>query len=107
MSGYCQGMNFVVGRLVKYLTEEEAFWVFTMLIESLMPLDYYSQMVGVQSDAKIFHDLIRECLPMIHYHFTQLHFDPMFFSLNWFICLFCDKLPEKVLLAVRNDLLWI
>lgn len=40
-------MNFVLGRLIKYLTEEEAFWVFSMLIESILPIDFYTQMVGV------------------------------------------------------------
>jgi hypothetical protein len=40
--GYCQGMNFILGRLIKILPEEEAFWVFTMLIESILPLDYYT-----------------------------------------------------------------
>jgi len=39
--GYCQGMNFILGRLIKFLSEEEAFWVFTLLIESVLPLDYY------------------------------------------------------------------
>lgn len=40
--GYCQGMNFILGRLIKFLSEEEAFWVFTLLIESILPLDFYS-----------------------------------------------------------------
>jgi hypothetical protein len=24
--GYCQGMNFIVGRMLQYMNEEEAFW---------------------------------------------------------------------------------
>lgn len=61
--GYCQGMNFVLGRLIKYLTEEEAFWVFSMLIESILPIDFYTQMVGVQNEVKIFQDLLKEYQP--------------------------------------------
>lgn len=30
--------------------EEEAFWIFTMMVESMLPLDYYSNMVGVLID---------------------------------------------------------
>lgn len=45
--GYVQGMNFIVGRLIKYLNEEESFWVFTMIIESILPIDYYTKMIGV------------------------------------------------------------
>ena len=39
--GYQQGMNFIVGRLRKYLEEEETFWAFAMIIESYLPLDYF------------------------------------------------------------------
>ena len=30
--------------------EEEAFWIFAMMVESMLPLDYYSNMVGVLID---------------------------------------------------------
>lgn len=35
--------------------EEEAFWIFVMLVESILPLDYYSNMVGALIDQKIFY----------------------------------------------------
>ena len=48
--GYCQGMNFIVGRLLQFMNEEEAFWTLTMIIETILPIDYYSNMVGVLVD---------------------------------------------------------
>lgn len=30
--------------------EEIAFWIFTMMLESILPLDYYSNMIGVLID---------------------------------------------------------
>lgn len=30
--------------------EEDAFWIFTMMVESILPLDYYSNMVGALID---------------------------------------------------------
>lgn len=48
--GYCQGMNFIVGRLLKFMDEESAFWTLTMVVETILPLDYYSNMVGVLID---------------------------------------------------------
>lgn len=48
--GYCQGMNFIVGRLLQFMNEEEAFWTLTMIIETILPIDYYSNMVGVLID---------------------------------------------------------
>ena len=36
---------------VKEITdEEEAFWIFAMIVESLIPLDYYSNIVGALVD---------------------------------------------------------
>lgn len=89
-------MNFVLGRLIKILFEEEAFWVFTLLIEDILPLDYYTQMIGVQSDVQIFKTLIKDHLPQIDKKFQELRFDPVYFCLNWFVCLFTDKLSENV-----------
>jgi len=39
--GYCQGFNFIVGRLLQVMTEEESFWTFSCIIENLMPVDYF------------------------------------------------------------------
>jgi hypothetical protein len=73
--GYCQGMNFLVGLILKVFNsytgespadlaesesiEEKAFWTFTMLLESILPLDYYSNMVGVLIDQKIFYTVFQ------------------------------------------------
>jgi TBC1 domain family member 8/9 len=48
--GYCQGMNFIVGNLLKYLNEEESFWVFVTITENILPIDYYSDMLGILVD---------------------------------------------------------
>ena len=49
--GYCQGMNFVAGRLLQILDDEEdVFWVLTCLLESILPVDYYSIISGVLVD---------------------------------------------------------
>jgi hypothetical protein len=96
MIGYCQGMNFIVGRLMKHTkSEESTFWLFTMLIENILPLNYYTQMVGVRVEVKVFDKLIEHYLPKVYRHLLRYQFETLFFSLNWFICLFCDKLDEK------------
>ncbi|CDW84002.1 tbc1 domain family member 2b [Stylonychia lemnae] len=99
--GYSQGMNFILGRLIKFLTETEAFWVFTMLIESVLPIDYFCQFIGVEAESWIYKQLIKEQLPHIHQKFEELirdysDFDPRYLFLNWFVCLFSDKLSEDV-----------
>ena len=49
--------------MIKIMTEEETFWVFAMLIESILPIDYYCHMVGIQTEVKVFNDLIKKYVP--------------------------------------------
>ena len=90
-------MNFIIARIMKILqNEEEVFWVFAMLIETILPIDFYTHMAGVHTDTKLFSFYIKQYLPLISEKFESLNFDPMFFSVNWFVCLFTDKLDENV-----------
>ena len=51
--GYTQGMNFILGRMIQVLkSDEETFWTFTMLLEKILPFDYYIQMMGVSANVK-------------------------------------------------------
>ena len=56
--GYCQGFNFIAGRLLQVLEEEECFHVMCQIIECVMPLDYYQLMVGARIDQKIMEQLL-------------------------------------------------
>jgi hypothetical protein len=40
VQGYIQSMNYIVGRLLMVLEEEEAFWVFVLIMEKYLPIDY-------------------------------------------------------------------
>ena len=33
-------MNYIVGRLILILEEDEAFWVFVIIMENYLPIDY-------------------------------------------------------------------
>jgi len=72
--GYCQGFNFIVGRLLQVMTEEEAFWTFTCIIETMMPIDYYANMQGALVDQKIVEALLLRTLPDLHAHFEANFF---------------------------------
>ena len=41
--GYNISMCTIVGRLIEVLSEEEAFWVFVLIMEKYLPLDYMLQ----------------------------------------------------------------
>jgi len=63
--GYCQGFNFFVGRILEafstphYLAQEETFWVMCQIVETLLPLDYYANLVGALIDQKVFESLLQ------------------------------------------------
>lgn len=61
-------MNFIVGRMLQYMTEEQAFWTLTQIVETMLPLDYYSNMVGILVDQKVFNRLVQRLLNKLHYH---------------------------------------
>lgn len=58
------------------MNEEEAFWTTTMILETILPLDYYSNMIGVLIDQKVFFELLKKKLPDIVEHLNKLNFDP-------------------------------
>ena len=53
------------------MSEEESFWMLTVLLESFIPLDYYSKMVGVIIDDNILNKLIEERMPDLYDHLVN------------------------------------
>lgn len=66
------------------------------IVESLMPLDYYSNLVGALIDQKVFSCLMREKIPDLAAHFERLDFDPSLIAFQWFACYFSYNLPFEV-----------
>lgn len=56
------------------MTEEEAFWTFTRIIESLMPPDYYANMLGASVDMKVVTELVASKMPALFAHFQATGF---------------------------------
>ena len=64
--GYCQGLNFVVNFLITMqFTEEEAFWILSNIIETVIPMDYYTNMIGVVTDQQLFLAILKLMHPEI------------------------------------------
>jgi|LauGreDrversion4_2_1035121.scaffolds.fasta_scaffold204776_1 hypothetical protein len=73
-------MNYIVGRMLHYMEEEEAFWTLTAIAESILPLDYYSNMLGALVDQIVFKKLIQRFLNRLHYKLKKLKFDTQVLS---------------------------
>ena len=69
-------MNFIACRLLRILNEEETFWLISMTLESLLPLDYFTNMVGVLIDQQVFKELMLRLMPKISSHLEEIGFDP-------------------------------
>lgn len=64
VQGYIQSMNYIVGRLIQVLEEEEAFWVFVLIMEKYMPIDYMLEgLTGAMTDQKVFEHIVNYRYP--------------------------------------------
>lgn len=130
-TGYCQGMNFLAAMLLCVMDkgglgkpeppadasssdaaasslhvstgEEGAFWMMVVLVERLLPSDYFTDgLTGVRVDSEILVDLMKERLPSLHAHLKKhelLMLLPMV-TTQWFISLFVYWLPTETLLRL-------
>lgn len=87
--GYCQGMNNIVLMILKVVNDEEAaFWLFCMIIECVLPLDYYSMMIQVLIDQKVLMHLLSTKNPKFLQKYSDLEVELIMKSFQWFICLY-------------------
>ncbi|KAJ1495174.1 rab-GTPase-TBC domain-containing protein [Baffinella frigidus] len=99
--GYCQGLNFIAGMMLLFVSEEQTFWLLATLLEQVLPKDYYARdLTGCNVDLRVFSSLLEKKLPKLHKHFLASGLSVEFFGLEWFIALFAKTLPTETLLRV-------
>ncbi len=89
-------MNFIVGTLLMYLSEEESFWMLNtlttnyglrdMLITGFPKNDLINYQLGC---------LINAYLPKLHKYLKRFEITPSYFTPQWFITLFSYDLATK------------
>ncbi|KAF2768357.1 TBC-domain-containing protein [Teratosphaeria nubilosa] len=91
--GYCQAMNIVVAALLIYLSENQAFYLLSVLCDRFLP-GYYSQtMYGTLLDQKVFESLVEKTMPIIWEHLTTHDVQLSVVSLPWFLSLYINSMP--------------
>ena len=98
--GYCQGMNFIGGRLLLIMgSEEQTFWLFVQIMEKILSIIYYSELVGIVVETTIIENLISFYFPKLQEYFINNNFNVPLrnFIHKWMVGLFTQTLsPEMV-----------
>jgi hypothetical protein len=113
VQGYIQSMNYIVGRLIQVLEEEEAFWVFVLIMEKYMPIDYMLEgLTGAMTDQKVFEHIVNYRYPQILEKFNELKLHEgsevtsraVFQNkvMEWFSSLFTVNIPKDLSFAIMD-----
>ena len=98
--GYCQGMNFLVARLLYIMEDEEkVFWIFVQIIEKFLSLLNYQELTGIIIETTLIETLIAYYLPELNNFLIKKDFviTTSNFIHKWIVCLFAQTLkPEMV-----------
>lgn len=103
--GYCQGLNFIAGMMLLVLEEQQAFWLMVVLLEDMLPSDYYARdLSGCNVDLRVFQDLVAMRQPKLWKHMQKAGLGTEVFCLEWFIALFSKTMPTETVLRVWDTL---
>jgi len=97
--GYCQGMNFIVCRLLLIMNnEEQAFWIFIQIIEKILPIIYYSDLAGIIIDTTIIDAFLSFYLSNFYNYLVENSFKLSLsnFIHKWMVSLFTQALSPEI-----------
>ena len=97
--GYCQGMNFIVCRLLLIMdNEEQAFWIFIQIIEKILPIIYYSDLAGIIIDTTIIDTFLSFYLSNFYKYLVENSFKLSLsnFIHKWMVSLFTQALSPEM-----------
>ena len=97
--GYCQGMNFVVSRLLLIMRDEEqTFWLFLQIMESIVSLIYYADLQGIIIETTLIETLLPIYLPELVDFLEKNNFTLTIsnFIHKWMVCIFTQTLKIEM-----------
>ncbi|KAJ6793583.1 EVI5-like protein [Iris pallida] len=108
--GYVQGMGFLVGLLLLYMSEEDAFWLLVALLKGAVhaPMEglYLVGLPLVQQYLFQFEQLVKEHLPKLGQHFSEEMINPSMYASQWFITVFSYSFPFPLALRIWDVFLY-
>ncbi|EPS68018.1 hypothetical protein M569_06749, partial [Genlisea aurea] len=108
--GYVQGMGFVAGLLLLYMSEEDAFWLLVALLKGAVhpPLEGL-YLVGLPLVKQFLFQLdciVKEQLPKLGEHFSTEMINPSMYASQWFITVFSSSFPFQLSLRIWDVFLF-
>ncbi|KMZ64904.1 hypothetical protein ZOSMA_345G00210 [Zostera marina] len=108
--GYVQGMGFVAGLLLLYMSEEDAFWLVVALLKGAVhaPMEglYQVGLPLVQQYLFQFEHLVKEYMPQLGEHFSEEMINPSMYGSQWFITVFSYSFPFPLVLRIWDIFLY-
>lgn len=94
---YCQSLNYIVGILLLHFDEEETFWMLVIILEEILPANFYSpDLIGVRVEGKLLDIVLKEKIPKVHQSIAKLKVDASVFASGWYLRLFVGVFPLEV-----------
>ncbi|XP_078438245.1 uncharacterized protein LOC144708697 isoform X2 [Wolffia australiana] len=108
--GYVQGMGFLAGLLLLYMSEEDAFWLLVALLKGAVhaPMEglYQVGLPLVQKYLSQFERLVKEKFPKLGEHFSKEMINPSMYASQWFITVFSYSFPFPLALRIWDVFLF-
>lgn len=99
--GYTQGMGMLVGIFLLHMPPEDAFWMLCATLRDIHMEGYYStDMKQMHIDGVMFGQLLHTMDADLAGKLGGLQLEPIHFTPNWFLPLFCRILPWPTLFPV-------
>ncbi|KAM0351576.1 hypothetical protein ACHAPU_002584 [Fusarium lateritium] len=105
--GYCQGMNLIAANLLLMMpSAEDAFWILTSFVESILPHGYYDHsLMASRADQQVLRQYVAAVLPKLSAHLDSLSIDLEALTFQWFLSVFTDCLSAEALFRVWDVVL--
>ncbi|DBA00533.1 TPA: hypothetical protein N0F65_006437 [Lagenidium giganteum] len=102
---YCHGMVEICVVLSTFLTEEDAFWAFRLLLEVLLPKYHEESILDFHVDCLVLQELLDRQDPALCAHFTDMGVTIQLLCTKWFFSFFAESMPFDLVCRLYDVLL--
>lgn len=104
--GYCQGMGFIVGMFLMYLSEEDSFYLLCSILRSNPSFQlfglYMKDFPLLFEYNSIYSDLLTKLCPRLAAHLSSVGINSTVYTTQWFFTLFICEYPMEICLRIMD-----